>query len=113
MNFPRWNHYHCPVCQGVTIARHDDEGVTPFLIRCRVKDIVAANGAIAHGCEGLAESHFFADSQDDSQTPHVIFYRPGETQAMLDISERPERERGWLLDHYIKGGALMREVPPK
>lgn len=104
----KWNHYNCPECKGVTIARHDDEGVTPFMIRCRVKDEVG-NGHRVPGCMGMAESCFFGGSQDDAQVPHVIFYRPPADQAMKDIRNSPKSDRDWLMDHYLKGGSLMRE----
>lgn len=104
----KWNHYTCPECGGVTIARHDNDGVTPFMLRCRVKDEVSSGHRLP-GCRGMAESCFFNCSQDDSQVPHVIFYRPSADQAIEDIRKSPKRERDWLLEHYEKGGALMRE----
>ena len=104
----KWNHYVCPVCGGITIARHDNEGVTPFLLRCRVKDEVVSGSRIP-GCRGMAKSSFFDCSQDDSQKPHVIFYRPDAMAAIAEIRKTPKSERDWLLEHYEKGGALMRE----
>ena len=103
----KWNHYNCPECGKVTIARHDSEGVTPFLLRCRAKDEIN-NGHLIPGCQGMAESCFFECSQSDSQVPHVIFYRPDAMQAVVDISKEPRRDRAWLLDHYQKGGSLMK-----
>lgn len=107
----KWNHYTCPECGGVTIARHDDEGVTPFMIRCRVKDVVSVTGNRAPGCKGMATSAFFACSQDDTQTPHVIFYRPKADEAIVEINKLPEHVRLAVLDHYTKGGSLMKEHP--
>ncbi len=109
----KWNHYTCEKCGGVTIARHDDEGVTPFMIRCRAKDISRIGGINGHGCEGMASSNFFSGSQDDSQIPHVIFYRPSPMEAISAINKEPKRDRAWLLDHYQKGGSLMKNNPPK
>ena len=106
----KWNHYTCPMCGGVTIARHDDEGVTPFLLRCRVKDIVTTAGRF-HGCEGFADSSLFMGSQADDQVPHVVFFRPTDAlEAIEEISKEPRRFRADLLDHWRQGGALMREV---
>lgn len=96
----KWNHYHCPECNGVTIARHDDEGVTPFMLRCRATT----------SCSGMAQSCFFYCSQDDAQVPHVIFYRPATAQAIKDIRKSPKNERVWLMDHYSRGGSLMKEA---
>jgi len=104
----KWNHYKCLKCGGVTVARHDDEGVTPFIIRCRAKDENHPNARV-RGCTGHAESSFFSGSQDDNQKPHVIFYRPSHEQAMADIAKEPIRDQKWLIDHYLKGGSLMKE----
>jgi hypothetical protein len=105
----KWNHYVC-ACGGTTVARHDNEGVTPFIIRCRAKDTFGLGGARAHGCEGMAESIMFSGSQADDQVPHVIFFRPAESmEAIKFINTQPERERAWLLDHYANGGSLMKE----
>lgn len=95
----KWNHYHCPVCKKITIARHDQEGVTPFMIRCRATD----------SCIGFATSCFFSCSQNNNQTPHVVFFRPSLEKALDFINQQPKEERAWLLDHYQKGGSLMKE----
>lgn len=108
----KWNHYVCPKCGSVTVARHDDEGVTPFLLRCRAKDQITFNGLRIPGCDGMAESKFFDDScQKEDQTPHVIFFRPEAMAAIEFINKQPKRDRAWLLEHYQKGGALMKENP--
>lgn len=70
----KWNHYQCPLCRAVTVARHDAEGVTPFMIRCRATP----------GCSVMAESTFFAGPQNDDQVAHVIFFRP----ATRDVNFR-------------------------
>jgi hypothetical protein len=106
----KWNHYHCPKCGGITIARHDDEGVTPFMLRCRAKDTFGVGGVRAHGCEEMAESSFFSGPQDDDQIPHVIFYRPESMKAIEAINKEPKRDRAWWLEHYKQGGSLMREA---
>lgn len=107
-DFKKWNHYTCQTCGFVTIARHDTEGVTPFMIRCRVKD-TRVNGELVKGCQGDAYSSFFRGPQNDTQTPHIIFYRP-ETmaEAIEIISREPRRFREDILEHYRLGGALMR-----
>lgn len=108
----RWNHYVCRTCYGVTIARMDDEGVTPFLLRCRCKDSHLPGGIIVPGCKGLGESQFFNVTQDDSQKPHVIFYRPAPIDAIREIKALPETYRQAMLEHYTQGGCLLREVIP-
>jgi hypothetical protein len=106
----KWNHYICDKCDGVTIARHDDEGVTPFMIRCQVRDRVVA-GIRIKGCNGNAASTFFGGPQDDDQVPHVIFFRPTDAPAVIDaINREPRRFRADLLEHYRLGGALMKRA---
>jgi hypothetical protein len=106
----KWNHYHCPMCGGVTIARHDDEGVTPFLLRGRAKDRVFASGVRVQGCHGMAQSSFFTESQADDQVPHVIFYRPAAIEAIAAINLEQKQHRAAMLEHYQNGGSLMREA---
>lgn len=105
----KWNHYTCDTCGKVTVARHDDEGVTPFMIGCHASDEVTPTTR-TRTCRGGAQSCFFDCDQSDSQTPHVIFYRPAKPdEAVKDIAkEKDESTRCWLFDHYMKGGALMR-----
>jgi len=106
----RWNHYVCQECGAVTIAKHEDEGVTPFIIRCHAKDTFGIGGIRAHGCNGQAQSQFFEVSQSDDQKPHVTFFRPSDAmEAIMEINKLPEWHRAWYLDHYQKGGSLMRE----
>ena len=105
----KWNHYLCEKCDGITIARQDNEGVTPFMLRCRAKDAMA-DGNLIHGCEGMAESCLYNCSQSNKQRPHVIFSRPAPEQAITIINQiMPVHHRAWMLEHYEKGGALLRE----
>lgn len=107
----KWNHYTCQKCGAVTVARHDQEGTTPFLIRCRARDEVLPSGARVQGCDGMAESCLFHCSQADDQKAHVIFYRPdGLLDALTEINKEPRRFRVDLLEHWEQGGALMREA---
>ena len=105
----KWNHYLCERCVGVTIARQDDEGVTPFMLRCRAKDVVV-DGNLVHGCEGIAESCFYNCSQSNTQHPNVIFYRPTPEEAIAIINQMPSHHRAGMLEHYEKGGALLKEA---
>lgn len=98
---PKWNHYVCtnPKCKHVTIARHDDEGVTPFIIDCSKEN-----------CNNMAQSKCFVCDQADNQIPHVIFFRPeNPLDAIAEINKEPANYRAWLFDHYKKGGSLMRK----
>ncbi len=106
----KWNHYVCPDCGSITVARHDDEGVTPFLLRCRAKDTVTTQGHRIEGCDGMAQSNFFSGPQADDQTPHVIFYRPAADAAIVEILKMPKRFQSAMLEHYKMGGSLLREA---
>lgn len=104
----KWNHYTCDTCGKVTIARHDQEGVTPFIIGCHASDEVTSTTR-ARTCRGSAQSCFFECDQSDEQKPHVIFHRPqNTTDALNAIAKEPAGDRQWLMEHYLKGGALMR-----
>lgn len=99
----KWNHYVCPRCKGVTVAMHEDDGVTPFLLRCRATP----------GCLEFAVSENYRCSQDDNQKPDVIWYRPTtETAAIAAIAATVEKQyRVAMLEHWRLGGALVRELP--
>ena len=99
----KWNHYICGRCKGVTIAKHEDEGVTPFMVNCRATS----------GCFGLAESRCYHNSQADDQRPDIVWYRPATVDAAkLEIKRTvPARYRRATLEHYELGGCLMRELP--
>lgn len=104
----KWNHYTCETCGKVTVARHDDEGVTPFMLCCHASDEITPKARV-RTCDGSAQSCFFDCDQSDTQTPHVIFYRPkNKMDAVTAINKEPKDGRAWYLEHYIKGGALMR-----
>lgn len=97
----KWNHYICQTCGAVTIARHDDEGVTPFMLGCYARA----------GCNGRAQSTFFRGPQGENQIPHVVFFRPTDAiEAIEAINKEPRRWRKAMLEHYQKGGALMRKA---
>jgi hypothetical protein len=106
----KWNHYICQECGRTTVARHDNEGVTPFLIGCRA-GMIKTDKVWAPGCDGTAQSVFFEYPQNDDQVADVIFFRPPAEEAIAFINQQPPMERIWLLEHYQKGGSLMREGP--
>jgi len=97
-----FNHYVCPECRGITITKHEDDGVTPFMLRCRAtKD-----------CAGMALSDFYRGPQHSDQQPHVIWFRPADVFAAIEaINAYPSEHREALLRHWQMGGCLLREVP--
>lgn len=97
----KWNHYVCPSCHGITISKEFDDGVTPFMFRCRATP----------NCTDHARSSFYRCSQDPNQTPHVVFYRPTDrAEALANIKGYPKRFRKAMIEHWEKGGSLERKV---
>ena len=104
----KWNHYTCDTCGKVTVARHDDEGVTPFMLGCYASNETTTRTRV-RVCRGHAQSCFFDCDQSDNQKPHVIFYRPANPMdAIAAINKKPAESRAWYLEHHMKGGSLMR-----
>ena len=68
-----------------------DNGVTPFSIRCRHP---------VGKCDGLAYSFFYKGISEFS-IPVWEWYRP---ETLEEIDPRN-------LDHVMKGGLLLREIP--
>ena len=96
-----FNHYTCQTCGMVTITKHEDDGVTPFMLRCR---------ANPH-CDGTAYSNVYKGPQDESQQPHVIWFRPKGRRALLAaLKLLPRQVRNDVREHFDKGGCLSREV---
>ena len=112
----RFNHYACEACGQITIAKHEDQGVTPFMLGCRATP----------GCSGSAFSKMYQGSQDPAQVPHVIWFRPtdpGAVDAAIEAELVEAKRRGRLTgigkrehdvllrgmrEHYAKGGCLIK-----
>lgn len=78
------------------------------MLCCHASDEITPKARV-RTCDGSAQSCFFDCDQSDTQTPHVIFYRPkNKMDAVTAINKEPKDGRAWYLEHYIKGGALMR-----
>jgi hypothetical protein len=97
---PIWNHYRCQACGCVTITKHREPGVTPFMLKCYVTP----------GCEGVAYSGFYRGSQDPRQRAHVTWIRMATPEALEAwLAKIPEADREWYRDHHDKGGCLLVE----
>jgi hypothetical protein len=97
----RENVYVCEKCGGFTVTIDVDEGVTPFMIRCRAKDVVG-NDAILPGCKGNAVSSFYPEGPRPShiQEPAWEWYAPSSTEfESLDSATK---------DHVYSGGLILR-----
>lgn len=98
---PKWNHYTCERCRRVTIAKHEHEGVTPFMVECLASP----------SCEGSAYSGFYRGPQDDDQQPHLIWFRAqNERELHRVLKTYPRSFREAIREHHDKGGCLMRKV---
>lgn len=88
------NVYTCPVCAGETVTIDVDEGVTPFMLRCRA----------TAGCHGMAQSSFYRPRTGHGE-PTWEWYRPTPKQA---------RSAGLAMrDHAEKGGLFIRRREAK
>lgn len=100
----KWNHYTCEQCGRVTISRDDDEGVTPFMVRCRA----------SRGCEGAAISGMYRGSQDEMQVPHIIWWKPKTDVELEDaIRDYTYSVRAQMREHVRKGGLLPKDGPAR
>lgn len=80
------NVYTCPKCNGEMVTIDRDEGVTSFMLRCRVTT----------GCDGMAESSFYRPRPDHGP-PAFEWYKPSEKQIRkADPSMRQHAEMGGL-----------------
>lgn len=86
----RVNAYLCRDCRGYTMTVDVDEGVTPFMLRCRAEG--------EHGdCGGKAQSLFYR-LPPALPEPAWEFYRPDEAElATLDRASRAHVQQGGLL----------------
>jgi len=91
------NAYLCPEC-GVGIVTIDrDEGVTPFLLRCRGHGSEPTDET----CKGISQSCFYRPPRDAPE-PTWEWYRPSEEEA---------RAAGRAMyEHHAKGGLFLRRI---
>lgn len=99
---PLFNHYTCEACGRVTIAKHEHEGVTPFMIKCRA----------TIGCRNTATSNFYRGPQDENQVPHLTWFDPTdeELDAYVKYMRKPMADD--VREHVKLGGLLHREYMP-
>lgn len=81
---PTRNRYTCQKCGKHIITEDRDEGVTPFMIGCRV----------TLGCDGLMHSSFYRDVGNES--PTFIWRKPSRKEY--------KRASRAMRDHFDQGG---------
>jgi hypothetical protein len=85
------NIYTCDKCGGHIVTVDVDDGVTPFMLACKV----------AEECEGTMRSSLYRVFDQSMKASHE-WYRPTPaTGGRLSASQ---------LDHVMKGGLLLRAV---
>lgn len=95
---PRKNIYTCPVGHH-TVTVDVDEGVTPFMLRCRQR---AADGK--HNCTEMAQSHFYRlTSTEMMMEPEYEWFKP---MSLKGLS--PE-----MKEHIRMGGLELRKIMSK
>lgn len=83
------NCYTCTTCGGQIVTVDRDEGVTPFMVRCRVRK----------GCSGTMHSSFYTNVPASLQ-PEYEWRKPTKTEYLrLDKATR--------VDHVDRGGLLL------
>ena len=99
----RWDNYTCRICNKITIARVDDPGAIPYLIKCHATE----------GCEGMATSCVHMCDQSRRQVPHVIFFRPPDDEIRRIVKERypDEKQHDMMLKSHMRGELVMRKGP--
>jgi hypothetical protein len=111
MSEPRINVYICQLCGGHTVTVDVDEGVTPFMIKCR-KDVPRRFGprgkaSIKTSCPGSAYSSFYPRGPRPAHIgePAWEWYKP--TDAELVALYRGDILEG-MREHVSKGGLDLR-----
>lgn len=91
------NWYVCPVCDGLTVTVHRDEGITPSRIDCR------ADGKVG-GCEGQAASAWYPNTPLPERRRYAVWawFRPDIRELMA--SETPPDQ---ATIRYLEGGGLL------
>jgi hypothetical protein len=98
----QFNHYICEKCGATTVALHEHAGTTPFMLRCRA----------TRGCDGWAQSRMYRCSQEATQRPHVIWFRPKTTSELRTVLKgEPRRFRDAIREHFRRGGCLLKVGP--
>lgn len=88
------NVYQCEKCGGETVTIDREEGVTPFMIRCRANT----------ECGGMMNSTFYMASQD--LTPKFEWRKP--TPVEYEKLDKATRK-----DHVDRGGLLLYPIAPE
>ena len=88
---PKPNIYTCRKCGQETVTVDVDEGVTPFIIFCKV----------TKGCNGHAQSSMYRVPPETADRATHEWYKPP-TMKGLTLAEREHVERGGLLLRHRK-----------
>ena len=84
------NSYRCETCNGVIVTVDVDDGVTPFLLSCKVTP----------GCIGMMKSNFYRI--DQSATAEYEWFKPVSLKGYS----------AGMKQHIKMGGLDLRKVAP-
>ena len=90
------NSYQCTTCRGIIFTEDKDEGVTPFMLKCRATE----------GCDGTMESAFYRlPEQAALVRPHFIWRKPTpEEYVTMSLGMKA---------HVDQGGLDLYQLPTK
>jgi hypothetical protein len=101
------NAYHCETCHGYIVTVDLDDGVTPFMLACRV---LGEPKDRANTCKGMMQSMFYPEEPWPTEDGYGVaiptvptweWYKPiGRELAGLDSDS---------FEHVRKGGLLLRK----
>lgn len=91
------NVYICDECGGETVTVDVDEGVTPYMLRCRAE----GKEPTEDSCPGFAKSSMYRPMMP-YPPPKWIFYRP--------TTEEIEKAEPGMKKHAENGGLFLRPV---
>jgi hypothetical protein len=98
------NIYTCEECGGETVTIDIDEGVTPFMLGCRVNGKfldVKGQQLFAPGCRGMAQSEFYSQRAQD-RTPEWEWFKP----SIYELRKLTPA----MKDHVLNGGLDIRSI---
>lgn len=100
------NVYVCQKCRGHTVTVDRHEGVTPFMIECRVGGMKPD----LERCDGMMHSRFYRDPLAYLSVPEWEWFRP--TDAELDeyVKHIDPRAEVGTRKHVAMGGLLLRRA---
>lgn len=103
------NVYTCQECGGKTVTVDRDEGVTPFMIGCRVN----GQEPDRERCTGMMHSAFYRDPSAYLTEPEWEWFSPTPEELTAYVENIDPRAVVGTIEHVEKGGLLIRRAPTR